>query len=69
MLEIQNLAVAPEQQGKGYGRMLFERAEERLFAAGCRRMVLWVLAGNGRAAGFYEKMGMVPQKIGMETIL
>ncbi len=56
--ELAGLYLLKAYQGKGYGRMLFERAEERLFAAGCRRMVLWVLAGNGRAAGFYEKMGM-----------
>lgn len=56
--ELCGLYLLKEYQGKGYGRLLFERAEERLRSMGCGRMILWVLAGNEKAAGFYKKMGM-----------
>ncbi len=56
--ELSGLYLLKAFQGKGYGRMLFERAEERLASLSCRRMILWVLSGNEKAAGFYERMGM-----------
>ena len=56
--ELGGLYLLKACQGKGYGRMLFEKAEERLRSLGCRRMILWVLDGNEQAAGFYKKMGM-----------
>ena len=56
--ELGGLYLLRAYQGKGYGRMLFLKAEERLRSLGCGRMILWVLSGNAKASGFYEKMGM-----------
>lgn len=43
--------------GTGVGHALHEAAVARLRAAGHDLAVLWVLAGNGRAARFYERHG------------
>lgn len=46
-----------EVWGTGVGHALHEAAVARLRAAGHELAVLWVLAGNDRAARFYERHG------------
>ncbi len=55
--EIFELYVEPECHGAGFGRLLFEAARSRLAAAGIRGLVVWALAENGLARGFYAAMG------------
>jgi GNAT superfamily N-acetyltransferase len=52
---LENLWVAPEHIGKGFGRLLFQHAEE---IASRRGYKILQLEADPNAAGFYEKMGM-----------
>jgi ribosomal protein S18 acetylase RimI-like enzyme len=54
---INYLAVAPAHQGKGYGRLLMERAEQLLRAAGCPKINLQVRATNSKVIEFYRRIG------------
>jgi len=47
----------PAAQGHGFGRALMRDALASMKAAGCGSAVLWVLAGNAHARGFYERGG------------
>lgn len=51
------LAVAPDCQGKGYGRKLMETAEQRLLAIGCPKLNLQVRGGNEPVLAFYAALG------------
>lgn len=55
--EVAALYVLRRCQGLGLGRALMEAALERLPH---RRVVLYVLRGNGHAAGFYGHLGFAP---------
>jgi ribosomal protein S18 acetylase RimI-like enzyme len=55
--EIFELYLAPEYQGAGFGRRLFESARKDLNAFGCREFVVWALADNHRAIEFYLRLG------------
>jgi GNAT superfamily N-acetyltransferase len=56
--EIDELYLLPEYQGVGLGRRLFRAVRNDLKARDMgRRIVLWALADNERACGFYEGMG------------
>jgi ribosomal protein S18 acetylase RimI-like enzyme len=55
--EIFELYLAPEFQGLGFGRRLFEAALQDLAEHGYASTVVWALADNNRALGFYGKMG------------
>ncbi|MCR8670950.1 GNAT family N-acetyltransferase [Agrococcus sp. HG114] len=46
-----------ERWSRGVGHALLTEVERRLVADGHRRAYLWVLAGNQRAAGFYDTHG------------
>lgn len=54
------LYVDPEYWGGGIGRALIAAARERMFVAGNRNAMLWLLKGNVRAARFYERDGWRP---------
>ncbi len=54
---INYLAVAPEAQGHGYGRLIMEAAEQRLRALGCAKMNLLVRTSNHAVLDFYERLG------------
>ena len=56
-------------RGKGVGRALYHHVLDFARAEGCYNVTLNVWACNPGAQRFYEAMGMVPQKLGMETIL
>lgn len=44
-------------QGKGMGRALMQAAAQWLLAHGYPALLVWVLAANDRARGFYEALG------------
>ena len=51
------LFVRPEAWGRGIGSRLHDEALERLRAAGCAEVALWVLERNDAARRFYERRG------------
>lgn len=53
--EIWALYVAPAHWRKGAGLALWDGAREGLKEEGCTQVTLWVLLGNERALGFYER--------------
>lgn len=55
--EIYSINVLPSAWGQGLGRGLLAAATERLVLLGFSRGTLWVLNGNARARGLYEKVG------------
>ena len=55
--EIDELYLAPEYQGLGFGRRLFRAVRNDLGDRGMPRLVVWALAENGRACAFYEGLG------------
>lgn len=54
---INYLAVAPGRQKAGIGKLLMEKAEEKLRALGCPKINLQVRGSNSEAKKFYEKIG------------
>ncbi|MDH7798036.1 ribosomal protein S18 acetylase RimI-like enzyme [Beijerinckia sp. GAS462] len=55
--EIYELYLLPEFQGLGFGRRLFRTAQDDLARRGYASLVVWALAENELATGFYEAMG------------
>ncbi|HRC40645.1 MAG: ribosomal protein S18-alanine N-acetyltransferase [Nostocoides sp.] len=55
--DIMTVAVAPEAQGRGVGRMLLQELETRSIARGATAMMLEVRADNAAAIGLYERAG------------
>ena len=55
--EIFELYLAPEFQGLGFGRRLFDAARRDLANHGFSSTLVWALADNDRALGFYEHLG------------
>ena len=68
-LYIDDLCVDEKERGKHIGKSLYEYAKKFARAQGCYNLTLNVWACNESAQKFYESCGLVPQKIGMETIL
>lgn len=58
--EIYELYVAPDWQGCGIGRQLFDTARNRLARRGLRTLVIWSVQANDRANRFYEAIGGEP---------
>jgi ribosomal protein S18 acetylase RimI-like enzyme len=60
------LAVDPEHQRKGYGRLLVEAAEHKLADLGCPKVNLQIRGSNKQALAFYRAIGYVTEdRIGM----
>ncbi len=57
--EIFELYLAPEYQGVGLGRRMFEAARDDLAAHGYLSFVVWALGDNERAIAFYRRLGGV----------
>ena len=57
--EVMALYVRPTAWGTGAGGRLLREALERLRVPGYLEATLWVLEGNRRAIGFYERFGFV----------
>jgi ribosomal protein S18 acetylase RimI-like enzyme len=58
--ELFAIYVAPEAQGRGVGRALWQRAIAHLRSLGFDDLALWVAAGNASARRFYERQGAEP---------
>ena len=69
VLYIDDLCVEETLRGQGIAGALYERVLEYARELGCNAVTLNVWCGNENAMKFYEKCGLKPQKIGMETIL
>jgi ribosomal protein S18 acetylase RimI-like enzyme len=70
--EIFELYLAPEFQGLGFGRRLFQAARRDLSDHSYQSLLVWALADNSRAIGFYEKLGgsivrRAQERFGAET--
>jgi ribosomal protein S18 acetylase RimI-like enzyme len=68
-LYIDDLCVEEALRGQHIGKQLYEYVLAFAKDQGCYNVTLNVWACNESAMRFYEKCGLVPQKIGMETIL
>ena len=68
-LYIDDLCVDENVRGKHIGKHLYEYVVNFAKEYGCYNVTLNVWACNEKAMGFYEKMGLKVQKIGMEKIL
>lgn len=68
-LYIDDLCVDETLRGKHIGQQLFEYVKAFAKESGCYNLTLNVWSCNESARRFYEKCGLVPQKIGMEMIL
>ena len=55
--EIFELYLLPEFQGLGFGRRLFRAAQADLKRFGYASLVVWALADNELATGFYRALG------------
>jgi len=51
------IGLAPAARDRGIGTALMRHAVERARAAGCRKLRLFVIAGNDRAGHIYGKVG------------
>jgi ribosomal protein S18 acetylase RimI-like enzyme len=69
VLYIDDLCVEETLRGQGIAGALYERVLEYARELDCDAVTLNVWCGNENAMKFYEKCGLKPQKIGMETIL
>lgn len=68
-LYIDDLCVDEKLRGKHIGRELYEAAVKLAKENSCYNLTLNVWSCNPSALAFYESLGLVPQKIGMELIL
>ncbi len=68
-LYIDDICVDETARGQGIGSALYAHVIAYARETGCYNVTLNVWTCNPVAVAFYEKCGMQPQKIGMETIL
>ena len=68
-LYIDDLCVLEDCRGKHIGTAIYQHILEYAKYRGCYNVTLNVWCCNESAMKFYEKMGLKPQKIGMEAIL
>lgn len=59
------LAVSPESQGLGVGKVLIEFAEKWSKDLECRLLHLEVFANNTKANNFYQTLGFKPETVQM----
>lgn len=55
--EVDELYLAPEYQGLGFGRRLFKAVRNDLGDRGARKVAVWSLTENERACAFYRGLG------------
>ncbi len=64
------LAVDPEHQQSGFGRLLVEAAENRLIELGCQKVNLQVRGHNMKVIDFYRALGYVTEdRVSMGRVL
>lgn len=68
-LYIDDLCVDEEIRGRHVGKQLYEYVVAFAREQGCYNVTLNVWSLNESAMKFYESCGLVPYKVGMETIL
>lgn len=68
-LYIDDLCVDEHLRGRHIGRQLYDAVLHFAKAGGCYNVTLNVWSLNEAAMKFYQSCGLVPQKVGMETIL
>ncbi len=68
-LYIDDICVDENYRGRRVGRTLYDHVVRYAKEVGCYNITLNVWTCNEPAMRFYEKCGLVPQKIGMEKIL
>jgi ribosomal protein S18 acetylase RimI-like enzyme len=68
-LYIDDLCVDEKLRDKHIGRELYQSAVELAKESGCYNLTLNVWSCNESAMRFYESLGLVAQKIGMELIV
>lgn len=68
-LYIDDLCVDEKCRGKGVGEKLYLAAERLAKEEDCYNLTLNVWSCNPSAIKFYQKLGLVPQKIYMEKVL
>ena len=68
-LYIDDLCVDKNCRGRHVGRLLYEHTCRFAREQRCNTVTLNVWCGNDSAMAFYEKMGLTPRKIYMETRL
>ena len=66
-LYIDDLCVDQARRGEHIGQMLYAHVQEAARAMGCYHITLNVWSLNQTAARFYEKMGLKPLKVTMES--
>lgn len=57
--DINNVAVAAAQRGRGYGRQLLQAVLARALNLGCKRLMLEVRPSNAPALALYQSLGFV----------
>ena len=68
-LYIDDLCVDEDKRGLHIGKQLYDYVINFAREQGCYNLTLNVWSCNVSAMKFYEKCGLVPQKVGMEKIL
>ena len=68
-LYIDDICVDESARGLGAGRAVYNHIVEYARQRGCYNVTLNVWTCNPGAMRFYEKLGMKPYRVGMETIL
>jgi ribosomal protein S18 acetylase RimI-like enzyme len=56
------VAVDPDCQTRGYGRVIMAAAEQWLRGRGIEKLQLMVRSGNARVQGFYQALGYLEQE-------
>ena len=68
-LYVDDLCVDEACRGQHVGKTVYEAVVEFARIAGCYNLTLNVWSCNPSAMKFYERCGLVPQKVGMELVL
>ena len=68
-LYIDDLCVDEDIRGRHIGKSLYDYVVDFAKESGCYNITLNVWSINEGAMQFYQKCGLVPQKVGMELIL
>lgn len=66
--EVDELYLAPEHQGLGFGARLFKAVRNDMADRGLAQIVVWCLSDNERACAFYRRLGGRPVAETRESI-
>ena len=67
--QVEGVRVSDTMRGRGLGRAMFDDAEARARAAGCRLMQLTMNAQRTESRKFYEALGYDPSHVGFKKTL